>query len=93
MNADPGSGETGWPLNDAFRLVRAEVPDLVVERAAGGERDDADFLLRIAGSIEAVEVECRPGGQPVFIVSDEYSWIEAADPAAAAQAILDLLRA
>ncbi|MDX2707032.1 hypothetical protein PV350_29900 [Streptomyces sp. PA03-6a] len=93
MNVDPGSGETGGPLDDAFRLVRAEVPDLVVERAASGERVGADFLLRIAGSVETVEVECRPGGQPVFVVSDEYSWIEAADPAAAAQAILDLLKA
>ncbi|MET9879098.1 hypothetical protein ABZZ36_31365 [Actinacidiphila glaucinigra] len=90
MEADPGSGETGGLVDDAFRLVREEVPDLVVERATGG---GSVWELRIPGSLEVVEVECPPGCQPAFIVSDEYSWIQATAPATAARAILDLLRA
>ncbi|WP_089223224.1 hypothetical protein [Actinacidiphila glaucinigra] len=90
MEASPGAGETGGLVDDAFRQVRDEVPDLVVERSTDC---GSVWLLRISGSLEVVEVECPPGAQPLFIVSGEYSWLQATDAATAAQAILELLQA
>ncbi|MGA5822350.1 hypothetical protein ACPC54_31340 [Kitasatospora sp. NPDC094028] len=81
MDADGWAGEVA-------RLVRARVPDVVVERP-----DGTGFLMRLPGSAEAVELESGPSGRPPFTVSDEYSWVEAHDPAAAAEAVLGLLRA
>ncbi|KQV19269.1 MULTISPECIES: hypothetical protein [unclassified Kitasatospora] len=87
-------GDTGGPVDDAFRLVREQVPGLVTERPDGIDGgDNSLFFVRVEGSVEAVEVECWPGGRPPFTVSDEYSQLDAADPAAAAAAILEFLRA
>ncbi|MER8186942.1 hypothetical protein [Kitasatospora sp. NPDC094015] len=81
---------TGGPLDEVFRRLREQVPDLVIEVAAP---DHDHFLLRIATSPEVVELECRPGGRPPFTVSDEYSQIPAADIATATRAVHELLSA
>lgn len=90
VNPDLGPGEADRILDDALRLVHAQVPELVAERVVEGE---TAFRLHIEGSLEAVDVDCQAGGQPVFIVSDEYSWIQANDATTTARAILDLLKA
>ncbi|MFD8317202.1 hypothetical protein ACFVZ3_24235 [Kitasatospora purpeofusca] len=86
---------TGGPLDEVFRLVRARVADVVIERKV--KQDDADdddlFFVRIVTNPEALELECQPGGRPPFIVSDEYSWIDASDAVAAAEAVHELLSA
>ncbi|MFJ9609077.1 hypothetical protein ACIRS1_22335 [Kitasatospora sp. NPDC101176] len=86
---------TGGPLDDVFRLVRARVADVVIERRVKqDEADDDDlFLIRMVTNPEPLELECRPGGRPPFIVSDEYSWIDARDSAEAAEAVYELLSA
>lgn len=73
------------PVAEIFRVVRAQVPDLSVERAAD-ETEVACFALRIEGSLESVGVQCRRAGRPPFVVSDEYAWIQVADPVAGAGA-------
>ncbi|MFI5533022.1 hypothetical protein ACIA8O_31240 [Kitasatospora sp. NPDC051853] len=85
---------TGGPLDEAFRLVRARMADVVIERRV--EQDGADddlFFIRIVTNPDMLELECRPGGRPPFVVSDEHSQIDALDSAAAAAAVHELLRA
>ncbi|MFE4976458.1 hypothetical protein ACFRAR_30695 [Kitasatospora sp. NPDC056651] len=98
MNTTPWTTEhaTGGPLDEIFRIVRDRVPDLVIEHKVTVEEEDADwdeFFIRIATNPDPLRLECRPGGQPPFTVDDEYSSIDARDPAAAAEAVLELLSA
>jgi hypothetical protein len=97
MNTLPWTTEhaTGGPLDEVFRIVRDQVPDLVIEHKMT-VREDGDwdeFVIRMATNPDPLRLECRPGGQPPFTVYDEYSSIDATDPTAAAEAVLELLSA
>ncbi|GAA4839161.1 hypothetical protein [Kitasatospora terrestris] len=65
---------------------------MVVERPDGATDSGRFFAFRLAGSLEAVEFECRPAGRSPYVVSDEYSWMQVDNPVAAAEAVLSLLR-
>ncbi|MFC1435487.1 hypothetical protein ACEZDB_33085 [Streptacidiphilus sp. N1-3] len=98
MNTLPWTAEhaTGGPLDQVFRIVRDQVPDLVIEHNAAVEEEDGDwdeFFIRMATNPDPLRLECRSGGQPPFTVFDEYSSIDARDPAAAAEAVLEFLSA
>ncbi|MER5867536.1 hypothetical protein [Kitasatospora sp. NPDC002040] len=82
-------------MDDVFRIVRERVPDLVIERKVKRhEADDDDwFFIRMATNPDPLSLECRPGGQPPFVVYDEYSSIDAPDSATAAEAVFELLSA
>jgi len=80
----------GSPADDALRRLSERVPELVIEYS---EADDDCFLIRMVTNPEPIELQCRTGGQPPFTASDEYSQIDAADSAAAAEAVYELLTA
>ncbi|MBY8878021.1 hypothetical protein [Actinacidiphila acidipaludis] len=90
----PGE-RTGGSLDEVFQRVRDAVPSLAIECLEGplGTDDERRFFLRVGGSLEAVEVESRPGGRPPFIISDEYQQLDAVDPVSASAAVLDFLKA
>ncbi|MEU9128837.1 hypothetical protein AB0D08_12115 [Kitasatospora sp. NPDC048540] len=88
----PADARTGTPVDEVLRCLRERLPALVVERGVDRAGADGDsFFVRLASNPEAVEVECGPGGRPPFVVSDEYSWIDAPDAAVAA--VHQLIRA
>ncbi|MFJ5927040.1 hypothetical protein ACIQF6_31065 [Kitasatospora sp. NPDC092948] len=92
METEFWTGDVDGPVGEVLRLVSTQVPELVIGRLSSSS-GRAGFSIRLEGSLEAVEIECRAAGESPFVVSDEYSWVQVDDPAAAAGAVLGLLRA
>ncbi|QKW18588.1 hypothetical protein HUT16_05495 [Kitasatospora sp. NA04385] len=86
------TGDADGPVGEVLRLVSTQVPELVI-RCLSSSSGRAGFSIRLEDSLEAVEIEYQAVGESPFIVSDEYSWVQVDDPAAAAEAVLGLLRA
>ncbi|ARF83324.1 hypothetical protein ACIG0C_33370 [Kitasatospora aureofaciens] len=92
VETDSSPDEAGGPVDEVLRRVRQQVPDLVIGGvSSAGAR--VCVTVRIEGSLDPVELEYWAEGRPPFTTADEYSSIAAADPTAAAEAVLSLLRA
>jgi hypothetical protein len=92
VKTDSSPDEAAGPVGEVLRRVRHQVPNLVIEDvSSAGAR--GCFTVRIEGSLDPVELEYWAEGRPPFTAADEYSSIGAADPTAAAAAVLSLLRA
>ena len=85
---------TGGPLDEVLRLVRVEVPDLVVERLVmpyPGDDDNVYFLERAAVPARVVQIDTHEDGKPTFYLEAE-DRAESDDAAAAAGMVVHALK-
>ena len=83
---------TGGPLDEVLDRLRAQIPDLIVERLQQlhpGDDDNVYFLGDRSG-LDRVQIDTAPGGHPPFLIAADQT-VETSDSARATDLIRSLL--
>lgn len=79
---------TGGPLDQILDQLRAQIPDLAVERLQPPHPGDDDnvYFLGDSSDLDRVQLDTAPGGQPPFLIEADQRF-QTTDPADAATTI------
>ncbi|MER7275863.1 hypothetical protein ABT369_15530 [Dactylosporangium sp. NPDC000244] len=64
---------TGGPLDEVFRALREELPDLTIERVRRTHPGDDDnvWWLTLAEADSDVQIDSAEGGEPPFVLESD----------------------